>query len=36
MKRGRKHTAEQIVNLLGQVEVGVGKGKTIPEAWQGS
>ena len=26
MARGKKHTAEQIVNLLRQVEVGVGNG----------
>jgi putative transposase len=27
-----KHTAEQIVNLLRQVGVGVAKGKTLPQA----
>jgi hypothetical protein len=27
MARGKKHTAEQIVNLLRQVEVGVANGK---------
>jgi len=27
MARGKKHTAEQIVNLLQQVEVGIGNGK---------
>src|SRR5216684_3074187 len=32
MARGRKHTAEQIVNLLRQVEVGVANGKTLPQA----
>jgi transposase-like protein len=32
MARGKKHTAEQIVNLLRQVEVGVGNGKTLPQA----
>jgi hypothetical protein len=29
MARGKKHTAEQIVNLLRQVEVGVANGKRI-------
>jgi putative transposase len=29
--RGKKHTAEQIVNLLRQVEVGVANGKTLPQ-----
>ena len=32
MARGKKHTAEQIVNLLRQVEVGVANGKTLPLA----
>jgi transposase-like protein len=32
MRRGKKHTAEQIVNLLRQVEVGVANGKTVPQA----
>ncbi len=32
MARGKKHTAEQIVNLLRQVEVGVANGKTMPQA----
>jgi len=32
MARGKKHTAEQIVNLLRQVEVGVANGKTLPQA----
>jgi transposase len=32
MARGKKHTAEQIVNRLRQVEVGVGNGKTLPQA----
>lgn len=31
MARGKKHTAE-IVKLLRQVEVGVGKGKALPQA----
>ena len=34
MARGKKHTAEQIVNLLRQVEVGVANGKTLPLAWK--
>jgi hypothetical protein len=32
MARGKKHTAEQIVNLLRPVEVGVANGKTLPQA----
>ena len=32
MARGKKHTAEQVVNLLRQVEVGVANGKTLPQA----
>jgi len=32
MARGKKHTAEQIVNLLRQVEVGVANGKSLPQA----
>ena len=32
MARGKKHTAEQIVNLLRQAEVGVANGKTLPQA----
>jgi transposase-like protein len=32
MVRGKKHTAEQIVNLLRQVEVGVANGKTLSQA----
>ena len=32
MARGGKHTAEQIVNLLRQVEVGVANGKTLPQS----
>jgi type III secretion system FlhB-like substrate exporter len=32
MAKGKKHTAEQIVNLLRQVEVGVANGKTLPQA----
>lgn len=31
MARGQKHTAEQIVNLLRQVEVGVANGKRLPQ-----
>jgi len=30
MARGKEHTAEQIVNLLRQVEVGVANGKLSP------
>jgi len=32
MARGKKHTAEQIVSLLRQIEVGVANGKTTPAA----
>ncbi len=32
MARGKKHTAEEIVNLLRQVEVSLGNGKTLPQA----
>ena len=32
MARGRKHTAEQVVNLLRQVEVGVANGKSMSQA----
>jgi putative transposase len=32
MRRGTKHTAEQIVNLLRQFEVGVANGKTLAQA----
>jgi len=32
MGRGKKHTAEQIVNLLRQVEVGMANGKTLQQA----
>jgi putative transposase len=32
MARGKKHTAEQIVNLLRQVEVGVANGKSMAQA----
>ena len=32
MARGKKHTAEQIVNLLRQVEFGLANGKTLPQA----
>ena len=36
MARGKKHTAEQIVNLLRQIEVGVANGKTTAAGLQGS
>lgn len=29
---GRKHTAEQIISILRQVEVGIGNGKAAPQA----
>jgi putative transposase len=32
MGRGKQHTAEQIVNLLRQVEVGVANGKSMAQA----
>jgi putative transposase len=32
MARGKKHTAEQVVNLLRQVEVGVANGKSMAQA----
>jgi putative transposase len=32
MAGGKKHTAEQMVNVLRQVEVGVANGKTLPQA----
>ena len=32
MAKGKKHTAEQIVSLLRQIEVGVANGKTTPVA----
>ena len=32
MARGKKHTPEQIVNLLRQIEVAVANGKTTPLA----
>ena len=32
MPRGKKHTAEQVVNLLRQIEVGVANGKTTVQA----
>ena len=32
MVRGKKHTAEQVVNLLRQVEVGVANGKSLAQA----
>jgi putative transposase len=31
MGRGKKHTAEQVVNLLRQVEVGVANGKSMAQ-----
>jgi putative transposase len=30
MSKGEKHTAEQIVSLLRQIEVAVANGKTMP------
>jgi transposase-like protein len=32
MAKGKKHTPEQIVSLLRQVEVAVANGKTMPQA----
>ncbi len=32
MARGKKHTPEQIVSLLRQIEVAVANGKTTPAA----
>ena len=32
MARGKKHSAEQVVNLLRQIEVAVANGKTTPQA----
>ena len=32
MGRGKKHTAEQIVSLLRQIEVGTANGKLTPQA----
>jgi putative transposase len=32
MPRGKKHTAEQIVSLLRQIEVGTANGKMTPQA----
>ncbi len=32
MGRAKKYSAEQIVNLLGQIEVGIANGKTHPVA----
>lgn len=32
MPRGKKHSAEQVVNLLRQIEVGVANGKTTVQA----
>ena len=34
MARGKKHSAEQIVNLLRHVEVGEANGKTLPQAYK--
>lgn len=34
MTRGKKHTAEQVVNLLRQVEVGVANGNSMAQACQ--
>ena len=36
MARGKKHTAEQIVSLLRQIEVGVANGKTTVQACKDS
>lgn len=36
MARGKRHTAEQIVNLLRQVEVGVANGKNLTAGVLGS
>ena len=32
MARGKKHSAEQVVNLLRQIEVGVANGRTTVQA----
>jgi putative transposase len=32
MARGKKHSAEQVVNLLRQIEVAVANGKATPQA----
>ena len=32
MARGKKHTPEQIVNVLRQIEVAIANGKTTPQA----
>jgi putative transposase len=32
MVRGKKHTAEQVVNLLRQIEVAVANGKSMAQA----
>lgn len=32
MARGKKHTPEQIVNVLRQIEVAIGNGQTTPQA----
>jgi transposase-like protein len=32
MPRGKKHSAEQVVNLLRQIEVGIANGKTTVQA----
>ena len=36
MAGGKKHTPEQMVNLLRQIEVAVANGKTTPHGVQGS
>jgi hypothetical protein len=36
MARGKKYPAEQIVNLLRQIEVGVAKREDVPQACEGS
>jgi transposase-like protein len=36
MARGKKHTPEQIVSMLRQVEVAVANGKTTPSAFRES
>jgi len=36
MARGKKHTAEQVVSLLRQIEVAVANGKTTPIACRDS
>ena len=36
MAKGKKHTPEQIVSLVRQIEVAVANGKTTPVAWRES